>query len=95
MHSTIEIKPIDAMLPKSHRWVSWHLWNSAKRDINYEEIKKGDMVRIMTKKNKFDKAHVPNWSLEKYKVLGIDSNNFLLNHPTKRKLYLRHEIRKI
>ena len=52
------------------------------------------MVRIMVK-NKFDKAHMPNWSSEKYKVIGIDNNNFLLNHPTKRKVFLRHEIRKI
>ena len=29
----------------------------------------------MIKTNKFDKAHMPNWSLEKYKVLGIDDNN--------------------
>ena len=57
-------------------WVSWHLWNSAKRDRKHEETKKGDMVRIMIKKNKFDKAHTPNWSSEKYKVLGIDKNNF-------------------
>ena len=53
------------------------------------------MVRIMIKKKRFDKAHMPNWSSEKYKVIGIDNNNFLLNHPTKRKLYMRHEIRKI
>ena len=51
------------------------------------------MVRIMINTNKFDKSHMPNWSLEKYKVLGVDNNNFLLNHPTKRKVFLRHEIR--
>ena len=48
----------------------------------------------MINNNKFDKAHMPNWSSEKYKVIGIGNNNFLLNHPTKRKLFLRHEIRK-
>ena len=63
--------------------MNWHLQNAAKKNRPYEEIKKkGDMVRIMVKKNKFDKAHMPNWSLEKYKVIGIDNNNFLLNHPT-------------
>ena len=51
------------------------------------------MVRIMIKTNQLDKAHMPNWSSEKYKVIGIDNNSFLLNHPTKRKLVLRHEIR--
>ena len=94
MHSTIEIKPNEAKLSKNHLWVAWHLWDSAKRDRKYEEINKGGMVRIMIKNIKFDKAHMPNWSLDKYKVLGIDNNTFLLNHPTKRKVWLRHEIRK-
>ena len=48
------------------------------------------MVRIMVKHDKFDKAHMPNWPSEKYKVIGIDNNNFMLNHPTKRKVFLRH-----
>ena len=48
----------------------------------------------MIKRNKFDKAHMPNWLSEKYKVIGIDKNSFLLNHPTKRKVFLRHEITK-
>ena len=52
------------------------------------------MVRIIIKRNKFDKAHMPNWSSDKYKVIGIDKDNFLLNHPTKRKVFLRREIRK-
>ena len=44
--------------------------------------------------NKFDTSHMPNWSSETYKVIGIDENNFLLNHPTRRKVFLRHELRK-
>ena len=44
--------------------------------------------------NKSDKAHMPNWSSETYTVIGIANNNFLLNHPTTRKLYMPHEIRK-
>ena len=38
---------------------------------------------------------MPNWSSEKCKVLGIDKNNFMLNHPTKRTAFMRHEIRKL
>ena len=45
----------------------------------------------MNKKNTFDKARMPNWSNEEYKIIGTDNNNFMLNHPTKRKLFLRHE----
>ena len=59
----------------------WHLQNAAKRNRQYE--KKSDMVIIMVKQNKFDKSHKPVWSCETYKVIGIDDNNFLLNHPTK------------
>ena len=28
---------------------------------------------------------MPNWSSERYDVIGIDKNRFLLNRPTKRK----------
>ena len=70
VHSTIEIKPVGGAKQENHLWVSWHLWNSAKRDRTYEEIKKGDMVRIMIKHNAFDNAHMSNWSSDKYTVLG-------------------------
>ena len=48
----------------------------------------------MINRNRFDKAHMPNWSSETYKVLGIDENNFMSNHPTKRNVFMRREIRK-
>ena len=35
---------------------------------------------------------MPNWSSETYKVIGIDKTNFMLDHPTKHKVFLRHEI---
>ena len=49
MHSTIEISPNDALRPTNALWVSWHLWNSAKRDRTYEEIKEEYMFIIMVK----------------------------------------------
>ena len=54
------------------------------------------MVRtiFLKKGNKFDKAHKASWSREKYEVTGIGNNNFMLDHPTKRRVFLRHEIRK-
>ena len=36
---------------------------------------------------------MPSWTNDKYKVIGIDNNMFLLNHPTKYKVFLRHEFR--
>ena len=40
VNSTIDIKPVDAVKKDNHLCVSWHLWNSTRRDIKYEEIKK-------------------------------------------------------
>ena len=48
-NSTIQIKPNEAVKPSNHLWVVWHLQNAAKNNRPYEEIKKGDMVRIMIK----------------------------------------------
>ena len=36
---------------------------------------------------------MPSWSSETYKVIIIYNNNVRLDHPTKRKVFLRHEIR--
>ena len=74
--------------------MAWFLQKTYKNNRPYEKIKQGDMVRIIIKKNKFDKTHMPNWPSEKYKVLGTCKNNFILNHPTKRKAFMGHEIRK-
>ena len=52
VHSTIEISPNDALRPANALWVSWHLWNSAKRDRTYPEIKEGDMARANISKRK-------------------------------------------
>ena len=48
VHSTIEIKPNEAVKPSNHLWISWHLQNAAKKNRQYEDIKQGQMVRIMT-----------------------------------------------
>ena len=48
MHSTIEIKPNEAIRPSNHLWVAWHLPNASKKNKTYEEIIKGDMFGIMS-----------------------------------------------
>ena len=45
------------------------------------------MVIIIIKKNKFDKAHMPNWSSEKYEVFGIDNNNSVKPYCKAESLY--------
>ena len=48
VHSTIEIKPNEAVKPSNHLWVVWHLQNAATTNRKYEEINtKGDMVRTI------------------------------------------------
>ena len=45
--------------------------------------------------NKFAKGHEPNWSRERYKVVGIKGNQYLIPSINKYKLYLRHELLKV
>ena len=49
-HSTIQIKPIEAVKSENHLRVSWHLQNNIKKDRKYPKIKEGDMARVNIKK---------------------------------------------
>ena len=49
-NDTIHIKPNEAVKPSNHFWVVWHLQNATKNNRKYEVLKKGDMVRILFKK---------------------------------------------
>ena len=75
-HYTIEIKSVDATKPSNHLWVHCHLRNSSKRDRKYEEIQKGDMVRVsLTPKSGITTGHHPKYSSTKHKVISINSND--------------------
>ena len=91
LHSTIEIKPVEAVKQEKHLWVNWHLHNNSKKDRKYPKINEGDMVRVNIT-NKFAKGHEPNWSSTRYKVVGINGNQYLIPNINKDKLYLRHEL---
>ena len=91
-HSTIEIKPNEAVKSENHLWVNWHLQNSAKTNRKYEEIKEGDMVRVHLKPKLGTKAHEPKWSSTRHKVIRIDGNKYLIDYMPKKKVFLRHEI---
>ena len=47
------------------------------------------MVRVTIKQNKFAKGHEPNWSRERYKVVGIKGNQYLYPGINTYKLYLK------
>ena len=95
-HNVILIKPVEATKKENFLWVAWHLQNNARRQRKYPEISVDDMVRVNIKpKHGITKGHDPKWSSQKYKVLRVDGNSYLLNHPTKRKLFMRHEMLKV
>ena len=65
------------------------------KNRKHPKINEGDMVRVNIKKNKFAKGHEPNWSRERYKVVGIKGNQYFIPSMNKDKLYLRHELLKV
>ena len=71
--------------------MNWHLQNNAKQN-KYTKLNEGDMVRVNIKTGKFAKGHEPNWSRERYKVVGIQGNQYCIPSINKYKLYLRHEM---
>ena len=95
-HNVIQIKPVEATKKENCLWVVWHLQNNVKRNRKYPDVSVDDMVRVNIKpKHGITKGHDKKWSSDKYKVLRVDGNNYLLNHPTRRKIFLRHEILKV
>ena len=94
-HNTPEIKPLDAVKQEKRLWVNWHLQNNATKNRKHPKINEGDMVRVNINRNKFAKGYVPNWSRERYKVVGIKGNQYLIPGMNKDKLYLRHELLKV
>ena len=71
VHNTLKIKPVDAAKTGNHLWVSWHLWNSAKRDRKYPKISQNEHVRIKINQKKTTKGHDPTFSKETHKVVAI------------------------
>ena len=69
---------------ENHLWVNWHLQNNAKKNRKYTKINEGDMVRVDIEKGKFAKGHEPNWSRERYKVVGIKGNQYLIPNINKK-----------
>ena len=50
-HSTIKMTPNEAKKRGNHDAVYFNMWERAKRDRTYQELKVGDMVRTKEKKN--------------------------------------------
>ena len=74
--------------------VSFNLWNNAKKNRQYPELKIGNEVRVIQKNDNKTKGYMPKWSKEVYKVTFIKDNDYMINDG-KRKLYQRHELLKV
>ena len=94
-HSTIGMSPNEARKPSNEIVVKWNLWNNANRERRYPKLEKNDEVRVMIKKEAGKtKGYMPKWSLETYKVIAINGDDYLINDG-KRRVYIRAELLKV
>ena len=73
-------------------WVSWHLWDSAKRYRKYPKTEPLDYVRIKINQKKTAKGHDPTFSKEKHKVVAIKDGEYYIPSYHKHRLWSRHEL---
>lgn len=53
------------------------------------------MVRVnITPKHGMTKGHDPKWSFEKYSIIRIDEHIHWIDHPTKIRVFIGHELLK-
>ncbi len=93
-HSTIKISPNEAIKGNDNLYIWIKLLDNAKFNRKYEELNKGDNVRVAVKKKAIHKGFHPKYSEDIYKVLAIKDGNYLINNNTRR-LYRRHDLLKV
>jgi hypothetical protein len=93
-HRTIKMTPAEARKDKNTPDVSFNLWKQSKRDRIYPELKIGDNVRVMLRKDNKTKGYFPKWSGEVYKVAYIKDSEYLVSIDRK-KVYQRFELLKV
>ena len=74
--------------------MSWHLWNNAKRDRKYPEIKAGQMVRIKINPKRTARGHEPTFTKQIYKVSAIQDDEYFIPSHHKQRMWNRHELLK-
>ena len=59
---------------------AFNIWDNVKRNRKYPDIKVGDEVRVMIKKDNKTKGYFPKWSVDKYTITFINKDNeYLIN----------------
>ena len=68
IHSSMEMTPADAKLPRNESLVKARLEIKRISKRKYPEVKEGDSVKVYQKKDKLDKERVSTWSSQVYKI---------------------------
>ena len=97
IHSSHNLTPRDARLPKNELKVKLILSINAKRSRTYPEIDEGDSVKIMRKKGISEKEHTSHWNKTIHKVTKIEKKlgQKYYHLDDENRSYLRHELLKV
>ena len=97
IHSSHNLTPKDARLPKNELKVKLVLSINAKRSRTYPEIDEGDNVKIMRKKGISDKEHTSPWNKTIHQVTKIEQKlgQKYYHLDDENRSYLRHELLKV
>ena len=97
IHSSHNLTPKDARLPKNELKVKLILSINAKRSRTYPEIHEGDNVKIMRKKGISEKEHTSHWNKTIHKVTKIEKKlgQKYYHLDDENRSYLRHELLKV
>ena len=75
IHSSMEMTPADAKLPRNESLVKARLEIKRISKRKYPEVKEGDSVKVYQKKDKLDKERVSTWSTQVYKIDTITESH--------------------
>ena len=97
IHSSHNLTPKDARLPKNELKAKLILSINAKRSRTYPEIDEGDNVKIMRKKGISEKEHTSHWNKTIHKVTKIEKKlgQKYYHLDDENRSYLRHELLKV
>ena len=94
-HSGTKMSPYQAKQPKNHMEVFFNNYSKSKHERKYPTLNVNDNVRVMIKKTTKTKATDPKWSKEVFKVVAKRNNEYLINDPNRKKVFLRNELLKV
>ena len=75
IHSSMEMTPADAKLPRNESLVKARLEIKRISKRKYPEVKEGDSVKVYQKKDMLDKERVSTWSTQLYKIDTITESH--------------------